>query len=161
MGRFQKRSIVSVDKTRPVAPSIMLKTRGLRRFLRQWVRGGKERGLFVPLDSFDLHQRNGKDATGKSNKYQHSKRRSLAVAVILSLGDAFESCISFSDAIVHDKKEKPLESIPISEWDNIAARYIKGKRRLTDAEVRDLGKRCTEAERSICYLREKSKMMTQ
>ncbi len=33
-GRFQKRSIVSVDKTRPVAPSIPLNTRGLRRFLR-------------------------------------------------------------------------------------------------------------------------------
>ncbi len=50
-----------------------------------------------------------------------------------------------------------MESIPISDWGNIAARYIKGKRRLTDAEVIDLGKRCTEAERSICYLREKSK----
>ncbi len=48
-GRFQKKSIVSVNKTRPVAPSIPLNTRGLRRFLRQWVRGDKERGLLVPF----------------------------------------------------------------------------------------------------------------
>ncbi len=120
-GRFQKRSIVSVDKTRPVTPSIPLNTRGLRRFLRQWVGADKEWGLLVPLAMFDLHQRNGKGATGKSNKFFYSKRRRLAVAVLLSLQDAFENSISFSVTIGHDKKEKSLESIPISEWDNIAA----------------------------------------
>ncbi len=46
-----------------------------------------------------------------------------------------------SEALGHDKKEKPLERIPISEWDNIAARYIKGNRRRTNAEVIYLGKK--------------------
>ncbi len=54
-GRFQKRSIVSVDKTRPVGPSIPLDPRGLSRFLRQWVLGDKERDFLVPLACFDLH----------------------------------------------------------------------------------------------------------
>ncbi len=79
------------------------------------------------LARFDLHQRNGKYATGKSNKFLYKERRRLAVSLFLSLQYPFENNISFSEAIGHDKKEKPLESIPISEWDNIAVRYIEGK----------------------------------
>ncbi len=49
------------------------------------------------------------------------------------------------------RKEKSLESIPISEWDNIAARYIKGKGRLTDAEVIDLGEKGVQ-KRSVQFV---------
>ncbi len=48
----------------------------------------------------------------------------------------FRTVYPFLRLLATPRKGKPLEIIPISEWDNIAAREIKAKRRLTCAEVK-------------------------
>lgn len=94
-GRFVRKNIVPVSEQLGTAPSIPLHTRGLRRLLRQWMVGDKERGPTVPLSNFTVEQRNGKDLGGKQNKTIYSKRKTVAVATLLALQDATDNNLSF------------------------------------------------------------------
>ena len=135
-GRFVRKSLVPIIDKRVIAPSIPLKTRSLRRLLKQWCEGDPERGLLKPLQAFTAEERNGRDVHGKQNKPLYSRRRTVAVAAMLALQDAYDNGKTFSEAIGIDLQDISAERATMCQWEQVAKKYLqKGSHRLTQNEI--------------------------
>lgn len=136
-GRFIRKSVVPAALKRPVAPAIPMNVRGLKRVLKHFVVGDKDRGLSIPLLKLTTGQRNGVDPSGKANKHLYSKRRRVPVAVLLALREAADNNISFCNAL--GAPGAASGALKMCHWEQIAKEYLgRRTKRLNDSEIHEL-----------------------
>lgn len=129
-----------------VAPTIPIGVRSLGKILQHWCVGDPSRNLRIPLCQFTEAQRNGNDASGKSNKELYSKRKSVALATLLALDRARREGVSFCESI--GCRSFP-QSMNLESWRKVCSEYLKlapVTRRFSEAEIIELSDRVYKKE---------------
>ena len=113
---------------------------GLRSLLRQWVKGDPSKGAPIPLSQFSVEQRNGRDSSGKSIKYLHSKRRTVALATMMALRKAKNLKISFEEAIGQVEDDDCCKW-GMRQWEETAKKFLtKSSRNISQEQLESLQK---------------------